>query len=242
MGTPAEQLLSLDVFEAMARVPSGKALVVGVVRALVALWLAVLLWDETPLREHCGAWMAWSSGVTAAWLVPAKRVEVLGPDKKPVVVEAELQPEQFRLASSFYFNLCVPLIVLLLFPLGSWRRTLARLGVATAVVAVADVGQTVFELYFRFSARVAAAVAPPEIPELVEAAADERTAVILSNCYYIAPLSAVVLAYALVGYAPVLASRWRERPRKPRAPKAPVARNAPCPCGSGLKYKRCCGK
>lgn len=21
-----------------------------------------------------------------------------------------------------------------------------------------------------------------------------------------------------------------------------VGRNAPCPCGSGLKYKRCCGK
>ncbi len=24
--------------------------------------------------------------------------------------------------------------------------------------------------------------------------------------------------------------------------KEPVARNAPCPCGSGFKYKRCCGR
>jgi SWIM/SEC-C metal-binding protein len=25
-------------------------------------------------------------------------------------------------------------------------------------------------------------------------------------------------------------------------PAAPVSRNAPCSCGSGRKYKRCCGK
>jgi hypothetical protein len=27
-----------------------------------------------------------------------------------------------------------------------------------------------------------------------------------------------------------------------KTPDLPVARNAPCPCGSGRKYKRCCGK
>jgi hypothetical protein len=27
----------------------------------------------------------------------------------------------------------------------------------------------------------------------------------------------------------------------PDQPKEPIARCAPCPCGSGLKYKRCCG-
>ena len=30
-----------------------------------------------------------------------------------------------------------------------------------------------------------------------------------------------------------------KHPRKPAS--APVGRNAPCPCGSPLKYKRCCG-
>lgn len=29
--------------------------------------------------------------------------------------------------------------------------------------------------------------------------------------------------------------------RQGRMPAKP-GRNAPCPCGSGLKYKRCCGK
>ena len=28
----------------------------------------------------------------------------------------------------------------------------------------------------------------------------------------------------------------------PPAPSGPVGRNDPCPCGSGLKYKRCCGR
>jgi hypothetical protein len=29
---------------------------------------------------------------------------------------------------------------------------------------------------------------------------------------------------------------------KHEAPSVSVARNAPCPCGSGRKYKRCCGR
>ncbi|MCY3928778.1 MAG: SEC-C metal-binding domain-containing protein [Acidobacteria bacterium] len=34
------------------------------------------------------------------------------------------------------------------------------------------------------------------------------------------------------------------RPQKPRTvvrSQAKVGRNAPCPCGSGKKYKKCCG-
>jgi len=32
------------------------------------------------------------------------------------------------------------------------------------------------------------------------------------------------------------------QPREPRAPAATPGRNAPCPCGSGKKFKACCGK
>jgi SEC-C motif len=31
-------------------------------------------------------------------------------------------------------------------------------------------------------------------------------------------------------------------PQKETEKAAPVARNAPCPCGSGMKYKRCCAR
>jgi preprotein translocase subunit SecA len=34
------------------------------------------------------------------------------------------------------------------------------------------------------------------------------------------------------------------QPRQPKRvkPSERVGRNDPCPCGSGLKYKNCCGK
>ncbi len=31
-------------------------------------------------------------------------------------------------------------------------------------------------------------------------------------------------------------------PRRAGQPRSRVGRNQPCPCGSGLKYKRCCGR
>jgi len=31
-------------------------------------------------------------------------------------------------------------------------------------------------------------------------------------------------------------------PTKPKIIEEKVGRNAPCPCGSGKKYKKCCGK
>jgi hypothetical protein len=44
--------------------------------------------------------------------------------------------------------------------------------------------------------------------------------------------------FALLVYLGLVALTWR--PRGPAA-AAPAGRNARCPCGSGLKYKRCCG-
>ena len=45
--------------------------------------------------------------------------------------------------------------------------------------------------------------------------------------------------FALLLYFGLLALMWG---RSDIAPSAnPVGRNAPCPCGSGLKAKRCCG-
>jgi len=50
--------------------------------------------------------------------------------------------------------------------------------------------------------------------------------------------------FPLVVYLGMVGITWR--PLDKRAPqRAPVrapGRNAPCPCGSGEKYKRCCGK
>ncbi|MDX2498517.1 MAG: SEC-C metal-binding domain-containing protein [Desulfobacterales bacterium] len=31
-------------------------------------------------------------------------------------------------------------------------------------------------------------------------------------------------------------------PPKPQVSEKKAGRNAPCPCGSGIKHKKCCGK
>lgn len=50
----------------------------------------------------------------------------------------------------------------------------------------------------------------------------------------------LVLPFLL--YAPVFFLKgWSSRSKKGKRGPAP-GRNAPCPCGSGLKYKRCCGR
>jgi uncharacterized protein YecA (UPF0149 family) len=36
-------------------------------------------------------------------------------------------------------------------------------------------------------------------------------------------------------------SQLAEEERRPVAPTTKVGRNDPCPCGSGTKFKKCCG-
>ena len=35
---------------------------------------------------------------------------------------------------------------------------------------------------------------------------------------------------------------WKGKSKEPAKAKPQVGRNDPCPCGSGKKYKNCCGK
>lgn len=44
------------------------------------------------------------------------------------------------------------------------------------------------------------------------------------------------------GEDPAVDSRGRRAALSPASPSPRVSRNAPCPCGSGKKYKRCCGR
>src|SRR5947209_16712932 len=38
-----------------------------------------------------------------------------------------------------------------------------------------------------------------------------------------------------------LQAKANQKKEEESSPSAQIARNAPCPCGSGAKYKRCCG-
>jgi SEC-C motif len=50
--------------------------------------------------------------------------------------------------------------------------------------------------------------------------------------------------FPLLAYVGVIGVAWPPdvKPASQRSPSATPRRNDPCPCGSGKKYKRCCGK
>lgn len=60
---------------------------------------------------------------------------------------------------------------------------------------------------------------------------------------HVAPHMREMTDLLAVGLPPALTSRMRHREESLRRPKpaTTLGRNAPCPCGSGRKYKKCCG-
>jgi len=59
---------------------------------------------------------------------------------------------------------------------------------------------------------------------------------IMHGYAYSQPVVAVVVWWSLI-----LLGLFRDEPTQ-KEPSVAVARNASCPCGSGRKYKRCCGR
>ncbi len=52
------------------------------------------------------------------------------------------------------------------------------------------------------------------------------------------------IAEGIVSLPPTMKDRFgmpEERPRFAKAPRSKIGRNQPCPCGSGKKFKKCCG-
>jgi uncharacterized protein YecA (UPF0149 family) len=48
--------------------------------------------------------------------------------------------------------------------------------------------------------------------------------------------------YRAMRMSEALQKNAQQKQEQPPPASAPIARSAPCPCGSGNKYKRCCGK
>jgi len=84
---------------------------------------------------------------------------------------------------------------------------------------------------------VSAKLTSLEVDELVSGA-DKSSALfdIMHGYAYSQPVVAVVIWWALM-----MLGFFKET-EKQGSPSVPIARNAACPCGSGRKYKRCCGR
>jgi hypothetical protein len=65
---------------------------------------------------------------------------------------------------------------------------------------------------------------------------------IMACTFYIVPIASAAGGIWLADRLRTLQLPARARtPKSDKPSDAPKSRNAPCPCGSGRKYKRCCG-
>ena len=76
-------------------------------------------------------------------------------------------------------------------------------------------------------------------PELLEAFLDHLPS---TGRFPLASSWATVVEGSSAGYLAAFRDDGSVRGKTVRKPVAPVGRNEPCPCGSGRKFKKCCGR
>lgn len=134
-------------------------------------------------------------------------------------------------------NYGVPLLVALILatPGWSWRRRGAALAVGLGLL-------TLTQIVFVLITIVATQLSPVASPEGMIAGpmVSPIKQRIFYALYYFFDLTGRGF-FALAIYLGLVALAWSPaEPTTPRPAGRRVGRNDPCPCGSGLKYKRCC--
>jgi len=244
--TPGITTRSSDVFALLARLPKGKSLVFGVGRSLVATVLASMLWYGSVADEWCKLAVAKTATGVARTTFPAKTVEEPvrdGAGAGRVATATLKEVNESALHPNMYFNVIVPLLILLAFPLKPIGWTALKAFLAALLVGTADVTVAVIEAYVQFSQEMAT-YAATGVRSRVSHITDDRMLLYLTLCYCVVPLVATVTCHACVTRFREDATRllwsWRDHVRARNAPR--VGRNQLCPCGSGLKHKKCCGR
>ena len=140
--------------------------------------------------------------------------------------------------SEYLFNLFVPLIFFALLPLRQWVGTFWKIAVATIFVAGFDLVVAVGRNKWAY-----AVVTENDLDFYMSHAKPTEQLVLMTVSFSLVPILSIVAASFLVAGLSRAMARKRVGVAKPVGnnllPKA--GRNQPCPCGSGLKYKRCCG-
>ncbi len=227
---------SLHVHQLIGRLPTTRRFAFGAIRMCITLICCSVLWEKTPLETTAGEFYRHiHTGLTDAiftWkteekLVPSEE----NPDqlKKVYVKTRKIVP--FSLDPEIYFNMLIPIVIVSMLPIKPILRTLSHVVAATVVMVIYNICQTLAHGYHAYSLRRLA-------EEGVEAVNTTSVEIIVFalNCY-IAPIFAVILAMFMVDRCSRIVSRTSPVARI----AAPANRNSPCPCGSGRKYKKCCG-
>jgi hypothetical protein len=132
-------------------------------------------------------------------------------------------------------NFGVPLLAALILatPRWGWRRRARALAIGLCLLTITQVA---FLLVTIVATQQGPIVTPDGMIQLPGHSPVKRP--IFHALYYFFELMGRGF-FALAIFLGLIAFGWGA-PSRPAVAAAPVGRNDPCPCGSGLKYKRCC--
>ena len=231
-----------DLTQLLARLPSGRQLALGLLRCLVALGLAITVWRATGLDRGIERLFRSSAEqfVNALGEPPEKTVRVPDAPGSDVMVKRRLIgviEVHHTLPSEILFGMLLPAVFLVIRPLGKARETVKLAAVGVGLMFLLAYAESVGYAYYAYLV-----TSRPGSHQLESA----RTHVVfLALNYSILPGLAVGVSYALtpaMGRALAAARRAVASPKGSGPRTARCGRNDPCPCGSGLKFKKCCGK
>lgn len=198
----------------------------GLLIPLVALWLLVAPTYSAAVFAASEALLSLDPSLTVA--IADNNAGV------PTVYDRSQTAEQpvFRFDRvGLFYNAIVLLALLLATPGWRWPRRAARLGVGVGLLAATHVAFVAVQTKAQF---VNLGLIQP---------ADEFAYLVNWGAVLFGPIGeglfplAIALGLGWRAWAETLGLRLGIK-----APSKAVRRNAPCPCGSGAKYKRCCGR
>jgi SEC-C motif-containing protein len=187
-----------------------------------AAGLAVLAQAAAPLIERTP---------DARYAVEGSRVVI----HRPLVVPGETAPRDLAhtvwLAAGA-FGIPVFAAFVIVTPGWSWSTRMRALGLGLAFLTVTQIGTVLVTIGFWQEMPVRG----PAGQALYLPGHSAARLRVLSAAYYFLEIMGRGF-FVLGGYVALLSIPERAW----RSPRTPAGRNAPCPCGSGEKFKRCCG-
>ena len=231
-----------DLMQLLARLPSGRQLTLGLLRCLLALALALTVWRATGLDRGVEGLFRTSAQrfVNAVEEPPEKVVQVpKGPGSDVMVTKRLVGVIEVHhtLPSEILFGMLLPAVFLAFRSPKRARESAGLALVAAGLMFLLAYAESVGYAYYAYLV-----TSRPGSHQLESA----RTHVVfLALNYSILPGLAVWLSHLAtpaMGRALAAVRRAAARRKGGGARRVTCGRNDPCPCGSGMKYKKCCGK
>jgi hypothetical protein len=212
---------SRDLAGILERLPSGRAQAWGLCRLLIVVIAANAVWRE-------GGLALWVHEIFTA--VTSSIINASRPDDPLRILSA--------MRSEYLFNLFVPVIFFALLPLRRWVGSFSRITLATIFVAGFDLFIAVVRNKWAY-----AVVMENDLDYYMNHAKPTEQLVLMTVSISLVPILSIVAASFMIAGLSRAMARKRDGRAEPvgNSDLPKVGRNQPCPCGSGLKYKRCCG-